>query len=228
MVDPCTVFHAENKRSLPAWMLKPCSGNQTVKPENQNVNTSESNGQTGKLDQAKLIKRNTGRRPKDVDSEGTGEPGVSRRCEGRAKARKTSKTAVKDEFEENKEVEITRQLKKEDSVGDGEQGVLRRCSGREKARRMNRNVVKDKENEEVASKNPRKASEGAAPRNSRKRKLGNAKSEASSLETIDDEIELTIEDLVSIAEEVNCNNFGIYLGLNCFGALLCNDFLISG
>lgn len=203
MAEACSILNAENKRSLPAWMLKPCSGNQVVKSEDQNAKTSESDEQIRNLDQIKPIKRNAGRRLKDVDAEGAGELGVLRRCEGRAKARKTSENVVKDEFEEIKEVDTGRRLKKVDSAGDGELGVLRRCGGREKAMRMSKNVVKDevKKIEEVASKNPRKASEGAAQKNSRKRKLGNANSEASSPETIDDEIELTVEDLVSIAEE---------------------------
>ncbi|KAK3157809.1 hypothetical protein QOZ80_2AG0128390 [Eleusine coracana subsp. coracana] len=203
MAEACSIFKAENKRSLPAWMLKSCSGDQVVKTEDQNVKPSESVEQIRNLDQTKPIKRNAGRRLKDGDSEGAGELGVLRRCEGRAKARKTSKNVVKDKFEEIEELDTGKRLKQVDLAGDAELGVLRPCSRGEKSRRVSKNVVKDgvKEIEEVASKTPRKASEGAAQKNSRKRKLGNAKSEASSPEKNDDEIELTVEDLVSIAKE---------------------------
>ncbi|XP_062201041.1 uncharacterized protein LOC133903630 [Phragmites australis] len=156
MAEACTVSHAENKRSLPAWMLKACSGNQVVKIEDQNKQALESAEQIGARDQTKPIKRKSERLLKNVDSEGAGEVGVLQRCESREKARRKSKDAVRDEVEET---------------------------------------------EIAASKNPRKVSAKAAPKNSRKRKLENVKSEASSPVAIDDEIELTMEDLVSIAEE---------------------------
>ncbi|TVU30320.1 hypothetical protein EJB05_21934 [Eragrostis curvula] len=202
MEEACTVLHAENKRSLPAWMLKSCSDNQVVKTEDQNAKTSESDEQTRNLDLTKSVKRNTGRRIKQVDLVGAGELGVLRLCEGRAKARKTSKNVVKDGVEEMEEVDTGWRLGKVDSAGDGELGVMRRCTAREKTRRT-KNIVKDevKEIEEVASKNLRKVSEGAVPKNRRIRKLENAKSEASSPKRVDDEIELTVEDLISIAKE---------------------------
>jgi hypothetical protein len=216
MAEACSVSHAENKRSLPAWMLKSRSGNQAVKAEDRNAKASQSDEQTRNLDQPKPIKRNSGRRSKDLDSAGAGELGVLGRCNGTAKASKTSKNTVKGEVKEIEEVDTGRRLKTVDSAGDGELGALRRCGGTKKATKMTKNVVKNevKESGEVASKNPRKVSEGAAPKFSRKRKLRNSNSEASSPETTDDEIELTVEDLVSIAEEVNCNHFHIYLTEN--------------
>uniref|UniRef100_A0A0A8Z2J2 Uncharacterized protein n=1 Tax=Arundo donax TaxID=35708 RepID=A0A0A8Z2J2_ARUDO len=154
MAEACTVSHAENKRSLPAWMLKSCSGNPVVKIEDGDEQVLESDEKIGALDQSKPIKRKSGGLLQNVDSE-------------------------KDA---------------------GEVGVLKRCDGREKARRKSKDAVKD-EIEKAASKNPRKESARAAPKNSRKRKLENVKSEASSPGTIDDGIELIVEDLLSIAEE---------------------------
>lgn len=156
MAESCTVSNSENKRSLPAWMLKATSGNQVEKTEDQNKQVLESDEQIGALNQSKPIKRNNRRPLKSLDSGAAGELGVLRRCEGREKARRKSKDAVKDEVEENVEVK---------------------------------------------SKNVRKASGRAAPKNSRKRKLDNANSEPSSPASTDDDIELTVEDLVSIAEE---------------------------
>jgi len=158
MAESCTVSNSENKRSLPAWMLKATSGNQVAKTEDQNKLALESDEQIGALNQSKPIKRNNRRPLKSLDSEAAGELGALRRCEGREKARRKSKDAVKDEVEENVEVK---------------------------------------------SKNVRKASGRAAPKNSRKRKLDNVESEPSSPVSTDDDIELTVEDLVSIAEEVN-------------------------
>lgn len=105
-----------------------------------------------------------------------------------------------------------RRLKSVDAEDAGELGVLQRCQGREKVRRKSKDAdhaVTDEleEIEKVTSKNVRKASRRAAPKNSRKRKLENVGSGASPSETTDDEIELTVEDLVSIAEEVNHNSF---------------------
>lgn len=99
-----------------------------------------------------------------------------------------------------------RRLKSVDAEDAGELGVLQRCQGREKVRRKSKDAdhaVTDEleEIEKVTSKNVRKASRRAAPKNSRKRKLENVGSGASPSETTDDEIELTVEDLVSIAEE---------------------------
>ncbi|XP_066386958.1 uncharacterized protein [Miscanthus floridulus] len=156
MAESCTVSNSENKRSLPAWMLKSTSGNQVAKTEDQNKQAPESDEQIGALNQSKAIKRNNRRPLKSLDSETAGELGALRRCEGREKARRKSKDAVKDEVEENVEVK---------------------------------------------SKNVRKASGRAAPKNSRKRKLDNVESEPSSPVSTDDDIELTVEDLVSIAEE---------------------------
>lgn len=159
MAESGFVSNSENKRSLPAWMLKATSGNQVAKTENQNKQALESDDQIGAINQSKPIKRNNRRPLKNLDSGAAGELGVLRRCEGREKARRKSKDAVKDEVEENVEV--------------------------------------------IKSKNVRKASARAAPKNSRKRKLDNVNSEPSSPVSTDDDIELTVEDLVNIAEEVN-------------------------
>ncbi|OEL34944.1 hypothetical protein BAE44_0004036 [Dichanthelium oligosanthes] len=96
-----------------------------------------------------------------------------------------------------------RRLKNVDSEGASKPVVLQRCEGREKAIRKSKGAVQDKVEEirDVTIKKGRKASEGDAPNNNRKRKLENIKSEASSPVSIDDDIELTVEDLVSIAEE---------------------------
>ncbi|EER91467.1 hypothetical protein BDA96_01G230000 [Sorghum bicolor] len=155
MAESCTVSNSENKRSLPAWMLKATSGNQVAKTEDQNKQALESDEQIGALNQSKPVKRNNRRPLKSLDSGAAGELGVLRRCEGREKARRKGKDGVKDEVEE---------------------------------------IV------EVKSKNVRKASGRAAPKNSRKRKL-DVNSEPSSPVSTDDDIELTVEDLVNIAEE---------------------------
>ncbi|PUZ38589.1 hypothetical protein GQ55_9G208700 [Panicum hallii var. hallii] len=155
MAQACTVSHAENKRSLPAWMLKASSVNETPKTEDQNKQALESNVKIGLVDPTNPIKRKTGRRFKNVDSDGACELVGLQRCEGQ-KARRKSKGAVQDEVEEIRDVMI---------------------------------------------KKGRKASEGAAPNNNKKRKLENIKSEASSPVSIGDDIELTVEDLVSIAKE---------------------------
>ncbi|KAL6640927.1 hypothetical protein ACP70R_019108 [Stipagrostis hirtigluma subsp. patula] len=156
MIKGCTVPHVESKRSLPAWMLKSCSGNDVAKTEGRNKQALESDVQIGSLDQTNPVKRKTGRRSKNVDSEGSGEHLVLQPCGGRERARRKSKDAVRKEFEEV---------------------------------------------EKVTTNNPRKASARAAPKNSRKRKLENVKSGSPSPGTSDDEIELTVEDLVSIAQE---------------------------
>ncbi|KAL6883769.1 hypothetical protein ACP4OV_011183 [Aristida adscensionis] len=155
MADASTMSHVETRRSLPAWMLKPCSGNDVAKTEDRSKQALESNVQTGALDQTNPTKRKTGRRSKNVDSEDSGEL------------------------------------------------VVLPCNGREKARRKSKDVVSKElqEVEKVTSKNPRKGSARAAQKDNRKRKLENVRSEAQTPGTTDDEIELTVEDLVSIAEE---------------------------
>jgi len=160
MAQACTISHAENKRSLPAWMLKASSVNEAPKTEDQNKEALESNVKIGVVDPTNPIKRKTGRRLKNVNSEGARELVGLQRCEGREKPRRKTKGVVQDEVEEIRDVTI---------------------------------------------KKGRKAREGAAPKNNKKRKLENIKSEASSPVSVDDDIELTVEDLVSIAEEVNSN-----------------------
>ncbi|WVZ59361.1 hypothetical protein U9M48_009512 [Paspalum notatum var. saurae] len=155
MAEACSVSDAENKRSLPAWMSKASSGNQVAKTKNQNKKALESDEQIGDPNQSKPIKRNRGRPLENLNSEADGELGVLQRCEGREKARRKSKNAVKDDVE----------------------GM-----------------------DELKSKKVRKASGRPALKNSRKRKLENVVPEASSV-SVDDDIELTVEDLVSIAEE---------------------------
>lgn len=155
MAESRTVSNSENKRTLPAWMLKATSGNQAAKTADQNKQALES-ADIGALDQSKPIKRNNRRPLKNLDSVAAGELGVLQRCEGRGKARRKSKDAVKDEVEE---------------------------------------IV------ELKSKNARKTSGRGAAKNSKKRKLDNVESGPSSPVSTDDDIELTVEDLVSIAEE---------------------------
>ncbi|KAJ1295130.1 hypothetical protein BS78_01G199900 [Paspalum vaginatum] len=77
-----------------------------------------------------------------------------------------------------------------------------RCEGREKAIRKSKYAVKDDAEgmDEQKSKKVRKASGRPALKNSRKRKVENVIPEASSV-SVDDDIGLTVEDLVSIAEE---------------------------
>ncbi|XP_006661873.1 uncharacterized protein LOC102701300 [Oryza brachyantha] len=95
-----------------------------------------------------------------------------------------------------------RQDKTVDAEDAGELGGLQPCQGLKKARRKCVDAVKDdhEESARITTKNARKVSGRSAPKNSRKRKLENVELEAPS-ETIDDDIELTVEDLVSIAEE---------------------------
>lgn len=156
MAEACSVSYAENKRSLPSWMLKASSGNQAAKTKDRNKKPLESDEQIGPPDQSKPIKRNRERPLKTLNSEPDEELGVLQRCEGREKHRRKSKDAVKDEVE-----------------------------------RMS----------ELKSKKVRKTTGRAAPKNSRKRKLENVISERSLAVSVDNDIELTVEDLVSIAEE---------------------------
>jgi hypothetical protein len=105
--------------------------------------------------------------------------------------------------------------------------ALQRCQGRESMTRKKRNSAdyaaetEVEEIRETTRKNVTRVTGRAAPKNSRKRKLDNVESEALSAGTTDDEIELTVEDLVSIAEEVNHNSYCICFfyfasGLTCF------------
>ncbi|CAN6310749.1 unnamed protein product [Urochloa humidicola] len=155
MAQACTVSHAENKRSLPAWMLNARSVNEAPMIEDQNKQALEPSVKIGVVDLTTPMKRKVGKRLKNVDSVGVREPVGLQRCEGKENARRKSKGAVK-------EVEGIR---------------------------------------DVTIKKRRKASEGATLKNNRKRKLDNTKSETSSPVSIDGDIELTVEDLVSIAEE---------------------------
>ncbi|KAG8092010.1 hypothetical protein GUJ93_ZPchr0012g18804 [Zizania palustris] len=96
-----------------------------------------------------------------------------------------------------------KQVKTDDTEGVSELGALQPCQGREKVRRKCRDAVKEELDEiaKVTNKDARKVSVRSAPKKSRKRKLENVEPEASSPGITDDEIELTVEDLVSIAEE---------------------------
>lgn len=108
------------------------------------------------------------------------------------------------------------QVKIVDEEDADELGALQPCQGWKKVRRKRLDAVKDDnngENAKITNKNARKVSRRSAPKNSGKRKLDNVEPEVSSSESIDDDIELTVEDLLSIAEEVNyiifyqCSNF---------------------
>ncbi|CAN6304825.1 unnamed protein product [Urochloa humidicola] len=156
MAQACTVSHAENKRSLPAWMLNARSVNEVPKTEDQNKQALKPSVKIGVVDLTTPIKRKVGKRLKNVDSEGACELVALQRCESKENARRKSKGAIKDKVEGIRDVTI---------------------------------------------KKGSKASEGAALKNNRKRKLDNIKSETSSPVSIDDGIELTVEDLVSIAQE---------------------------
>jgi hypothetical protein len=102
--------------------------------------------------------------------------------------------------------------------------ALQRCQGRENMSRKKRNsanyAAEVEEIGETTRKNVTKMTGRAAPKNSRKRKLDIVESDALSSGTTDDEIELTVEDLVSIAEEVNHNFYAFVFyfasGLTCF------------
>ncbi|KAL5224440.1 hypothetical protein ABZP36_011079 [Zizania latifolia] len=96
-----------------------------------------------------------------------------------------------------------KQVKTEDTEGVSELGALQPCQGQEKVRRKCRDAVKEEQDgiAKVTNKNARKVSGRSAPKKSRKQKRENVEPEASSPGITDDEIELTVEDLVSIAEE---------------------------
>uniref|UniRef100_A0A0D9XKS2 Uncharacterized protein n=1 Tax=Leersia perrieri TaxID=77586 RepID=A0A0D9XKS2_9ORYZ len=96
-----------------------------------------------------------------------------------------------------------RQVKTVDAEDVGELGGLQPCQGWKKARRKCADAAKDdhEESANTTHKNARKVSGRSAPKNSRKQKPENVQLEASSSDTINDDIELTVEDLVSIAEE---------------------------
>ncbi|BAF26798.1 uncharacterized protein [Oryza sativa Japonica Group] len=96
------------------------------------------------------------------------------------------------------------QVKIVDEEDADELGALQPCQGWKKVRRKRLDAVKDDnngENAKITNKNARKVSRRSAPKNSGKRKLDNVEPEVSSSESIDDDIELTVEDLLSIAEE---------------------------
>uniref|UniRef100_A0A0E0BBV1 Uncharacterized protein n=1 Tax=Oryza glumipatula TaxID=40148 RepID=A0A0E0BBV1_9ORYZ len=97
-----------------------------------------------------------------------------------------------------------KQVKIVDEEDADELGALQPCQGWKKVRRKRLDAVKDDnngENAKITNKNARKVSRRSAPKNSGKRKLDNVEPEVSSSESIDDDIELTVEDLLSIAEE---------------------------
>lgn len=89
----------------------------------------------------------------------------------------------------------------------GNSRALQRCQGREISRRKRSNAdYADKDGfEEIEKKTRKNVTEvtgRAVPKNSRKRKLDNVESEGMPSGTTDDGIELTVDDLVSIAEEI--------------------------
>ena len=225
----------DNRRCLPAWMMKPCSSNEMSKTEHRNKQSAESDKGSGALDQAKPIRR----QKKIVDPEDAGGLKALQRCQGKEKARRKSKDAdraVTDEFGEIEKITCKNERKVsgraapknsrkrmlEDVGSDasssgitddemeltaGNSRALQRCQGREKTRRKRDSAdysSKDEleEIEKTTRKNVTKVTCRAAPKNSKKQKPDNVGSEALSSGTTDDEIELTVEDLVSIAEEI--------------------------
>uniref|UniRef100_A0ACD5TNT1 Uncharacterized protein n=1 Tax=Avena sativa TaxID=4498 RepID=A0ACD5TNT1_AVESA len=221
----------DSRRCLPAWMMKPCSGNEVSNTEHRRKQVVESVA----LDKIKPIRRKI----KVVDTEDAGELRALQQCKSREKARRKTKDAdhaVNDEFDEMEKITWRnvkkvsgraapkdRKKQKLENVGSeasssgitddeieltaGNSRASQRCQGREVSRRKHNNAdyaAKDEleEIEKATRKNVTKVSGRAAPKNSRKRKLDNVESEALSSGATDDEIELTVDDLMRIAEEI--------------------------
>uniref|UniRef100_A0A0E0M8W5 Uncharacterized protein n=1 Tax=Oryza punctata TaxID=4537 RepID=A0A0E0M8W5_ORYPU len=95
-----------------------------------------------------------------------------------------------------------RQARTVDAEDADELGALQPCQRWKKVRRKCVDTVKDdhEEDAKITNKNARKVSRRSALKNSGKRKLDNVEPEVSSSGAINDDIELTVEDLLSIAE----------------------------
>lgn len=127
-----------------------------------------------------------------------------RKVSGRAAPKNSRKRMLEDVGSDASSSGITDD---EMELSAGNSRALQRCQGREKTRRKRDSAdysAKDEleEIEKTTRKNVTKVTGRAAPKNSKKQKPDNVGSEALSSGTTDDEIELTVEDLVSIAEEI--------------------------
>lgn len=152
------------------------------------------------------------RKSKDADRAVTDEFGEiekitcknERKVSGRAAPKNSRKRMLEDVGSDASSSGITDD---EMELSAGNSRALQRCQGREKTRRKRDSAdysAKDEleEIEKTTRKNVTKVTGRAAPKNSKKQKPDNVGSEALSSGTTDDEIELTVEDLVSIAEEI--------------------------
>lgn len=201
----------DGRRCLPAWMTKACSSNEMSKTEHQNKHVVESDKQSVALDQIKPVRRKSRGKIKAVDTEETGELITLQRCQGRENTKRKSKDAAALKNSRKRKLgnfgseasssEITDD---EIELTAGGPRALHRCQGIGKARRKceDADYTAKVELKEVEKINSKKVRGRAAPKNSRKERLENLGSEALSSGTSDDEIELTVEDLVSIAEEI--------------------------
>ncbi|CAM0956757.1 unnamed protein product [Alopecurus aequalis] len=220
----------DSRRCLPAWMTKPCSSNDASNTEHRTKRVLESGAldqvklirrkiktvdteDAGELRTLQRCKSREKVRRKSKDADHTVDDEFDeiekinwknvRKVTGRAAPKKSRKQKLENEGSEASSSGITDD---EIELTAGNSRALHRCQGREISRRKRNDAdyAANDELEEIQKttrKNVTKVSGRAAPKNSRKRKLDNVGSEALSPGSSDDEIELTVEDLVSIAEE---------------------------
>ncbi|KAM0826927.1 hypothetical protein ACQ4PT_068530 [Festuca glaucescens] len=218
----------DSRRCLPAWMMKPCSSNEVsntkkqvvesggldqVKPIRRKIKTVDSEA-AGEL---RALQRCQGRekvRRKSKDADHSVNDGFDeiekitwknvKKVAGRAAPKNSWRKKLENVGSEASSSGITDD---EIELTAGKSRALQRCQGREVSRKKRNSAdyaaeAEVEETRETTRKNVTKVTARAAPKNSRKRKLDNVELEALSSSTTDDEIELTVEDLVSIAEEI--------------------------
>lgn len=216
MMKPCSsneVSKTEHRNKQAAESDNPSGALDQSKPirrKRKIVDTEDASGL--KALQRCQGKENAGRKSKDADRAFTDEFDEiekitcknERKVCGRAATKNSRKRMLEDVGSDASSSGITDD---EIELSAGNSRALQRCQGREKTRRKHDGAdysAKD-ELEEIGKticKNVTKVTGRAAPKNSRKQKPDNVGSETLSSGTTDDEIELTVEDLVSIAEEI--------------------------
>ncbi|KAE8771043.1 hypothetical protein D1007_57107 [Hordeum vulgare] len=216
MMKPCSsneVSKTEHRNKQAAESDNPSGALDQSKPirrKRKIVDTEDAGGL--KALQRCQGKENAGRKSKDADRAFTDEFDEiekitcknERKVCGRAATKNSRKRMLEDVGSDASSSGITDD---EIELSAGNSRALQRCQGREKTRRKHDGAdysAKD-ELEEIGKtirKNVTKVTGRAAPKNSRKQKPDNVGSETLSSGTTDDEIELTVEDLVSIAEEI--------------------------
>ncbi|KAM3402251.1 hypothetical protein ACQJBY_006277 [Aegilops geniculata] len=216
MMKPCTsnkVSKTEHRNKQSAESDKGSGALDQAKPTRRQkkiVDPEDAGGLKGL--QRCQGKEKARRKSKDADHAVTDEFGEiekitcknERKVSGKAAPKNSRKRMLEDVGSDASSSGITDD---EMELSTGNSRALQRCQGREKTRRKRDSAdysAKDEleEIEKTTRKNVTKVTGRAAPKNSKKQKPDNVGSEALSSGTTDDEIELTVEDLVSIAEEI--------------------------